>query len=524
MRTVIGIDYGTQSARAVLVDAATGQVLCSHSIAYPHGVMEGDLASAQDYEAALMELMERVTSAEYADTVAGICVDATSLTLVPVTADGLVLCQLPGFEDRHHAQIKLWKCHEAQAQAEEALDLAQQMGEPFLGRTGGTISSEWMLPKLLKIRDEDSQVYEQLDAAMDLCEFLTFRLTGKLVRSTGSMSYKGLWSKDLGFPSDAYLNGLRPGFAAEYKRLLRGQVFAPGAKAGALRPELCKRFGLRPDVAVAAGTLDGHTSLVALGALQEGDAALVVGTSNVLTIQTRNLVELEGICGIAMDGLTAGLYGIDSGQSGTGDMLEWYLKNALPEAELAAAREQNCSAHQYLAAQAERPWENTVIAADWWNGSRNAPCDLSLRGMLYGLSMQTRPRDVYLALLQAIACGTREIIEQCQKNGIMVNRLLATGGITGKNPLLMQEYANLLNRTVYVGQTAEGPALGAAIFAAVAAGLYDTPVEAHAHMGIREFTPYEPDAVHREQYEALYMKNHKFRQLISVWKSELTQT
>ena len=138
--------------------------------------------------------------------------------------------------------------------------------------------------------------------------------------------------------------------------------------------------------------------------------------------------------------------------------------------------------------------------------------------------MQTRPRDVYLALLQAIACGTREIIAQCRENGIGVNRLLATGGITGKNPLLMQEYANLLDQTVYVGQTAEGPALGAAIFAAVAAGLYDTPVEAHAHMGIREFTPYEPDAVHREQYEALYMKNHKFRQLISVWKSELTQT
>ena len=142
--------------------------------------------------------------------------------------------------------------------------------------------------------------------------------------------------------------------------------------------------------------------------------------------------------------------------------------------------------------------------------------------MLYGLSMQTRPRDVYLALLQAIACGTREIIEQCQKNGIEVGRVLATGGITGKNPFLMQEYANLLNRTVYVGQTAEGPALGAAIFAAVAAGIYDTPVEAHTHMGMREFIRYEPDTAHREEYERLYIKNHKFRQLISIWKSELT--
>ena len=242
----------------------------------------------------------------------------------------------------------------------------------------------------------------------------------------------------------------------------------------------------------------------------------MVGTSNVLTIQTQRLVELEGICGIAMDGLTKGLYGIDSGQSGTGDMLEWYLKNALP------GQEQGGEAHRMLMEQVENPWENTVIAADWWNGSRNTPCDLSLRGLLYGLSMETRPRDIYLALLQAIACGTREIIEQCQSHGIEIGRLLATGGITGKNPLLMQEYANFLDRKVYVGQVTEGPALGAAIFAAVAAGIYDTPMEAYEHIGIRDFVCYEPDAEHRAEYERLYQKNHKFRRLISIWKSEIT--
>ena len=516
MQTVIGIDYGTQSARAVLVDTETGRVLRSHSIAYPHGVMEGDLASAEDYETALLELLAHVTPQEYRQTVRGICVDATSLTLVPVAADGRVVCRISGYEDRHHAQIKLWKCHEAQKQAEEALALARAMKEPFLGRTGGTISCEWTLPKLLKIRDEDPEVYGQMDAALDLCEFLTFRLTGNLFRSAGSMSYKGLWAKDLGFPSDAYLNALRKGFAEEYQHLLRGTVLAPGEKAGVLRPELCARFGLGRDVAVAVGTLDGHTSLVALGALNEGDAALVVGTSNVLTIQTQRLVELEGICGIAMDGLTKGLYGIDSGQSGTGDMLEWYLNHALP------TQKQEISAHQLLMEQITRPWENTVLAADWWNGSRNTPCDLSLRGMIYGLSMETRPKDLYLALLQAIVCGTRDIVAQCESHSIEIKRLLATGGITGKNPLLMQEYANLLNRTVCVGQAAEGPALGAAIFAAVAAGIYATPVEAYGRMGIRDFIRYEPDQTHRTEYELLYQRNHKFRRLISIWRSEIT--
>lgn len=518
MQAVIGIDYGTQSARAVLVNAKTGEILRSHSITYPHGVMEGDLACTEDYESALLELLEHMTPEKYRDHITGICVDATSLTLVPVAADGRVLCQIPKFRHRHHAQIKLWKCHEAQAQAEEASTLAQAMKEPFLGRTGGTISCEWTLPKLLKIRDEDREVYEQMDLALDLCEFLTFRLTGTLVRSAGSMCYKGLWAKDLQFPSELYLELLREGFAEEYKHRMRGDVKAPGERAGVLCPALCKRFGLRSDVAVAVGTLDGHTSLVALGALKEGDAALVVGTSNVLTIQTEKMVELEGICGIAMDGLTKGLYGIDSGQSGTGDMLEWYMRNALPAKEQEEAKSRGISAHQFLMEQAENPWENTLIAADWWNGSRNTPCDLRLRGMVYGFSMETRPKDMYLAFLQAIACGTREILEQCENHEIHVKRLLATGGITSKNPLLMQEYANILNRNVYVGTVTEGPALGAAIFAAVAAGIYDTPVEACEHMGVRDFVCYEPDAEHREAYEQLYQKSHTLRQLLAEWR------
>lgn len=515
MKAVIGLDYGTQAARAVLVDTETGQVLCSHSVRYLHGVMEGNLASADDYESVLYQLLEAVTPGKYRQYVVGICVDATSLTMVPLTADGRVLSQLPKFENRHHAQIKLWKYHAAQAQADEALTLAQALDEQFLGRTGGTISSEWTLPKLLEIRDEDPMAYAEVDAVLDLCEFLTYRLTGKLTRSVGSMSYKGLWAQDIGFPSDAFLNGLRPGFANEYRYMMRGQVMRSGERAGFLRAELCQKFGLREDVAVATGTLDGHTALVALGALQAGDAALVVGTSNVLTIQTQQFCEIEGICGIALDGLTPGLYGIDSGQSGTGDMLEWFIQNTLPAKILQEAEVRGLSPHQILAEQIQKPWENTVVAVDWWNGSRNTPCNLNLRGMISGFSLGTQPQDIYLALLQSIACGTREIIDQCESRGIVVNRLLATGGITGKNPLLMKEYANLLNRNIHVGQVNEGPALGAAIFATVAAGIYTTPLEAYEHMGVHEYICYKPDENHREAYEELYRKNHTLRVLAS---------
>lgn len=517
MKTVIGLDYGTQAARAVLVDAANGQVLASHAVRYPHGVMPGDLASADDYESALMQLLEAVTPEAYRSTVAGICVDATSLTLVCVDQSGVALSQIPEFAGREQAQIKLWKRHAAKRQADEALTLARAMNEPFLGRTGGTISCEWTLPKLLEMRDGDPEVWQRADAAFDLCEYLTFRLTGRMARSCGSMSYKGLWARDLGMPSSKYLDALRPGFAKEYAHLLRGEVLRPGERVGCLKKELCDQFGLNEDVAVACGVLDGHTALAALGALNECDAALVLGTSSVLTIQMGELHEIEGVCGVAMDGLTAGLYGVDSGQSGVGDMLEWYMENALPVSVWREAQERGVSAHQVLMERVRAPWANRVTAADWWNGSRNAPCDLSLPGAILGMNLSTKPEEIYLALLQSIVCGTREIIEQCAQCGVTVKRLMVTGGIAGKNPLLIQEYANLLNLPVRAGKVEEGPALGAAIYAAVACGAHASPVAAHRAMGVKDFVEYLPDEAHRAEYEALYRRNHALRRSVIAY-------
>lgn len=512
MKTVIGIDYGTLSARAILVDAQTGEVLCSHQVSYPHGVMPGDLASAQDYDDALLELLRTMGDTPWADSVAGICVDATSMTMVALSADGRPLALNADLAEEPHAQIKLWKYHGAQKQADEALTLAQAMDEPFLRRTGGTISCEWMLPKLLQCRDEAPDVYKQIDSAMDLCEYLTYLLTGNIVRSVGAMSFKCLWSRDLGFPSEAYLNALRPDFAGEYHRLLRGEVRCTGETAGSLSADAAQRVGLRPGIPVAVGALDGHTALVALGALHAGDAALVVGTSNVLTVQTAELHEIPGICGIAPDGLTTGLYGLDMGQTCTGDMLAWYMENMLPASILHQAAETGKNPHDYLCSLVREPWNNGVAIADWWNGSRNAPCDLTLRGCMSGLSLNTQPQDIYLAMLQGIACGTRRIIELCADHGVKINRLVASGGIAQKNPLLMQQYADILHMPIQVGQIAEGPALGSAILAAVAAGIYATPTEAWNAMGVQPDLCYFPDEAHATDYESLYQRNCRLRQ------------
>lgn len=514
MKTVIGIDYGTQSARAVLIDTATGEALLSSQYVYPHGVMPGDLASAEDVDEGLAHLLKAVTPPQWRDTIVAICADATSLTLVPLNKAGDVLCREADLAAHPQAQIKLWKRHSAQPQADEALALARQTAQPFLARTGGSLSCEWTLPKLLEMRDEAPEVYRRMNAAMDLCEYLTFRLTGRMTRSVGSMAFKGLWAEDLGFPGEAYLDALRPGFGAEYRHLLRGQVLRPGDTAGTLEPAWCSRLGLRPDVIVASGVLDGHTALAALGALAPGDVALVIGTSNVLTLQMEKLREIEGVCGVARHGLTPGLYGVDAGQACTGDMLAWYVNNALPASVHQEAASAGVSVHQLLCRRLTHPWDNPIIAVDWFNGSRNAPCDLTLPAALYGLTLQTRPEELYLALLQGIACGTRAILEQCARYGVEARRILATGGVTGKNPLLMQQYADLLGQDVQVGQCTEGPALGAAIFAAVAAGVYPTPLEAFAHMGVKTWVTYRPDENHRQDYERLYRRNAALRQSI----------
>jgi len=520
MKTLIGIDYGTESARAILLDPETKKIITSHTVSYPHGVFGEGYADTHDYENTLFTLLEAVTPKEFRNTIAGICVDATSLTLVCTQKNGKALALDPELSERKHAQIKLWKCHSAQPYAEKALALAKKMGEPFLRRTGGSISSEWTLPKLLEIKEKDPTVYSRIDAAFDLCEYLTYRLTGKITRSSGAMSFKALWAPDLGFPSEQYLNSLSDGFANEYKYFLRGPVFSPGQAAGTLNEEIRERFSLPEGITVAAGTLDGHTAIVALGALNAKDAALVVGTSNVLTIQTEALHEIDGICGIALNGLTHGLYGIDSGQSCTGDMLKWFTENSLPDYIYKEAEDKGMSVHSLLCEKIKDPQNCSLCALDFFNGSRNTPCDLTLRGAVMGLSISTKPEDIYLALLQAIVCGTREIIEECKKHGVAVNRVVATGGITAKNPLLMQQYAEILDLPVLVGKISEGPAYGAALFAAVACGMYNDARDAYDSMGVKEFTEYRPTHEHREAYERIYSRNKKFRRFIAEFEKQ----
>lgn len=527
---VIGIDYGTQSARAVVVQTSDGTLVGAQACAYPHGVLSealpdgtplGDqfaLAVAEDYlevlESTVIGAMQQADICP--DAVVGLCVDATSYTLVPTDAEYRPLSLRAEFKNRPQSYIKLWKHHAAQSQTERSKAIAREMQMSFLEYCGGEMSSEWTIPKLLEIRENDPEVYVQMAYAFDLCDFLTLMLTDKLTRGIGSVSFKSNWVDGEGYPSAEYLERLGTGFSEEYLRLMNGEIIRPGQRAGTLCAEMAKRLGLPEGISVAGGILDGHTSLPTSGLYKAGDVSLVIGTSNVSAVMTDRHVKPPAGSVLAMDGFVPGLYAIDSGQSCTGDMLGWYMKNMLPAEITQAAESQGVSTYDILNARAEasEPWCCPLTVLDWWNGNRNVMCNLNLRGSIQGMTLGTRPEDIYIAMVQGIACGTRKILDTCEENGVEIKNIVACGGIPQKNTFMMQQYANILNRPLRVVCANEGPAMGSAIFAACAAGVYESFEQAVHHMQGRSFVEYLPQFEHCGDYERIYQRFSRYYSLL----------
>lgn len=529
---VIGVDYGTLSARAVVVDASDGAILSSCTYPYPHAVMtdslptgeklgpEWALASGEDYDEGLIRVIRGALAEAPIDPmdVVGIGVDGTSFTMVLTDEAGEILSKKPEFARRPHAHIKLWKHHTAQPQALRLQEAAEAARAPFLARCGFVPSCEWALPKLMEVRELDREVYDSAAYALDLCDYITWKLTGKRTRSLNSAGFKSNYVPGIGYPDKAFLSSLYEDgdFGEEYHRLMDGPVLAQGACIGPLDPDMADQLGLSPRVMVGPGMIDGHTSIMAVGMCEPGEATLVVGTSIVLSILSEELAEIPGVCGVCMGGFGPDLCAVDTGQNCTGDMLNWYMENALPASVEREALAEGISPHDLLSRKAaeSEPWNNSLTVMDWWNGNRNILCDMSLRGSIQGLSMDTRPEDIYCALMQGIVCGTRHIIERCAEYGAPVKKLVCCGGIPCKNPFLMQQYANILHMPVEATTVSEGPALGSAVFGAMAAGLYPTLEEAEKRMMLKERVLYTPDLEHADAYERIYRRSRNYHDLL----------
>ncbi|MBB6636902.1 ribulokinase [Cohnella thailandensis] len=524
-RYAIGVDYGTESGRALLVDIATGEEVATHVTPYPHGVIDERLPGTgaklghdwalqhpDDYLEVLRRSVPAVLEEAAVDPerVVGIGIDFTACTMMPLDERGTPLCMLEEWRENPHSWVKLWKHHAAQGEANRINQLAAERGETFLRRYGGKLSSEWMLAKVWQIANEAPEVYDRADAFMEAADWVVMRMTGRLVRNSCTAGYKAVWHKRDGFPSADFLRALDPRLETLAETKLRGPIEALGSKAGGLAESMAQLLGLRPGTAVAVGNIDAHAMVPAVGVVTPGKLVMAMGTSTCHLLLSDREVHAEGICGVVEDGIVPGYYGYEAGQSAVGDIFAWYVEEAVPSYAKENAAEEGVSVHEWLErrAAAAKPGESGLVALDWWNGNRSVLMDADLSGVIVGLTLQTKPEEMYRALLEATAFGTRAVIEAFERSGVDVEELYACGGLPQRNRLLMQIYADVTGREIRIADSTQTAALGAAMFGAVAAGAeaggFDSVVEAADRMArIREET-FKPIPDNVAVYDKLY--------------------
>lgn len=510
MIVALGIDFGTESARAILVDCADGDEIGESVYVYENGVIDEHLpAPDADVELrddwALQDPRDYVRSLQVAvpgllaetgvapADVAGIGIAFTSCTILPTLADGTPLCVLDDLRREPHSWVKLWKHHAAQPEADRINAVAAERGEPWLARYGGRISSEWFFAKSLQILDEAPHVYDRAERILEAADWAVWQLTGIETRNACAAGYKAMWSKRDGFPSSAYFSALDPRFARVVDDKMSRTPAPPGASAGGLSERAAAWTGLLAQTPVAIGNVDFHASVPAATVTQPGTLVMIMGTSNGLLLLGDRLAHVEGMCGVVEDGVLPGLYGYEAGQSGLGDVFGWYARHVgVSHAELSEA------------AASLRPGESGLLALDWWNGNRSVLVDAELSGLLVGMTLATTAPEIYRALIEAAAFGTRVIVESFERSGLPVAAVVACGGIPDRNQLLIQVFADVTGREIAVARSRQTPALGAAMWGAVAGGVFDSIVHASEQMAHLRGATYVPRTGHVAAYDALY--------------------
>ena len=444
--------------------------------------------------------------------VIGVGIDFTACTMMPTLADGTPLCNVPEFRKNPHAWVKLWKHHAAQPEADKINATARAMNQAWLERYGGKISSEWFFSKTLQILDEAPEIYNAAERLLEASDWVIWQLTGVETRNSCTAGYKAIWSKREGFPNENYFGALDSRLANVIDTKMTRNISSIGERAGTLTAQAAKWTGLRPDTAVAVANVDAHVSVPAATVTEIGRMVLIMGTSTCHILLGDRERNVEGMCGVVEDGVIPGLFGYEAGQSGVGDIFAWFVDNAVPPEYHALAKKQKRDLHTVLEQEAAKlkPGEPGLLALDWWNGNRSILVDVDLTGMLIGATLATRAPEIYRALIEATAFGTRTIIEQFEKNDVPVNELVACGGLPAKNKLLMQIYADITGREFKLAASAQTPALGAAMFGAVAAGQanggYASILDAANKMARLKKETFTPSPFAQKIYNELYQE------------------
>nr|WP_241980115.1 ribulokinase [Cryobacterium glaciale] len=516
---VVGIDFGTLSGRAVVVRVSDGAELGSATLDYPHGVMDTTLAATgaalppewalqvpQDYVDVLKSAVPAALAAACIDPaqVIGVGTDFTACTMVPTLADGTPLNELPEYADRPHAYVKLWRHHAAQPHADRINDLAFERDETWLPRYGGLISSEWEFAKGLQLLEEDPELYNRMEHWVEAADWIVWQLTGRYVRNACTAGYKGIFQNGA-YPTEDFLGALNPAFAQFANDKVAHEIGQLGDAAGTLSAEAALWTGLPEGIAVAVGNVDAHVTAPAAQAVEPGQMVAIMGTSTCQVMNSDQLAEVPGMCGVVDGGIVSGLYGYEAGQSGVGDIFAWFINTQVPPRYFEAAEHAGQSIHQYLTDLAARApvGAHGLIALDWHSGNRSVLVDHELSGLVLGTTLTTRTEEIYRALLEATAFGARSIVESFNASGVPVTEFIVAGGLL-KNAFLMQTYSDILRLPISTIASEQGPALGAAIHAAVAANAYADVRAAGQAMGKLNKNVYTPNERSAGVYDRLF--------------------
>ncbi len=517
----IGIDYGTLSARALLVNLENGKEEASAVFEYPHGVLSDKFINGEklpdhyalqdpsDYTRALIHTVSELllSSSVRSEDIVGIGIDFTSCTILPIDQYGTPLCMKEEFKNEPHAYVKLWKHHSAQKYAD--LLSEKWADEAWIRDYGGKISCEWMLPKIMEIAEEAPHVFKAADRFIEAGDWIVSQLIGGESHSACMAGFKGLWNDH-----DGYVFSSAASVSKSFDPMLKSlvgtkiskHISRPGSAAGTVTPEYAALTGLSFKTPVSVCIIDAHASLPAAGITSGGKMLMIIGTSTCHILMSEEKKQVSGICGVVKDGLIPGLYCYEAGQAAVGDIFDWFVKNCVPAAYIQEAKEQNITLHQLLRRKASRltAGESGLLALDWHNGNRSILTDYDLSGLILGLTLNTKPEEIYRALIEATALGSKIIIDNFRENGVAVDELYAAGGIAEKDEMTMQIYADVLGCTIRVCGSKQSGALGSAMFGAVAGGYFPSMHEAAkvmANVGTKKYVP-NPNNAH--VYEELY--------------------
>ncbi len=519
----LGLDFGTESVRALAVDCRTGEERAECAAAYRHGVLTERLPGSAaglpadfalqhpgDWTESCREAIRGVMRVVRAEEIIGIGVDFTACTMLPVSRAGEPLMLREELRAEPHAWPKLWKHHGAEPEAVQVNALARERGEKFLAYYGGSVSCEWMLPKCWEILRRAPDVYREAALFIDAGDWLVHQLTGRFSRNSCAAGYKGLWSSELGFPSPEFLRALDPGLADLRDKWLQN-VIAPGTRVGGVTRAFAESSGLIEGTPVSAATIDAHSGVAGMGVYREGALSLILGTSTCHLALSSELKLFDGLTAVVKDGILPGFYGYESGQPAVGDLFGWFARSFL-RSEPGADPFTTLSA----GAAALRPGESGLVALDWMNGNRSVLMDAGLSGAIIGLTLKTRPEEVYRALVEATALGTRRIVDSYVSGGVPIHEGVVCGGLA-REDWIPKLYSDVTGLPVKVAASGQAVALGAAIFGALAAGAQggghgdvETAVVSMTRPPART---HEPDPTARRAYDelyAIYLRSHDF--------------